>query len=81
MTLHIKNNETDRLARRLAALKQVSLTRAVHIALENELTREQASIPLVDRVAEFRAKVLARARPEMGQPADKAFYDDLSGDS
>ena len=42
MAFHIKNPETDALARKVAALKKTGLTDAVHEALRNELAREQA---------------------------------------
>ena len=80
MPFHIKNPDTDRLARRVAALKRVGLTEAVHSALEHELERQQGIPSLVDRVAEFSKKLRARGNPKKGKPADKAFYDDLSGD-
>jgi antitoxin VapB len=37
MAFHIRNSETDALARELAALKKVGLTEAVHEALLHEL--------------------------------------------
>ena len=42
MAFHIKNVETDALARRVAALKKIGLTEAVHLALVHELEREKA---------------------------------------
>ena len=40
MAFHIKNPQTNALARRLAALKNTGLTEAVHTALAHELERE-----------------------------------------
>jgi antitoxin VapB len=80
MAFHIRNLETDRLARRVAALKRTGLTEAVHSALEHELERVQGVPSLVDRIAEFRKRVRALGNPKKGKPADKAFFDDLSGD-
>ena len=80
MAFHIKNPETDRLARRVAALKRVGLTEAVHSALEHELEREQGLPSLVDRIVEFSKRARALGNPKKGKPADKAFFDDLSGD-
>ena len=79
MAFHIKNPETDRLARRVAALKKVGLTDAVHAALEHELEREHGVPSTVDLVIEFSRKLRARGHPKKGRPADKAFYDALSG--
>lgn len=80
MAFHIRNPETDRLARRVARLKGTGLTEAVHAALENELARETSAPSLADRFAEFSRDLRARSHPERGLPADKAFFDSLSGD-
>jgi antitoxin VapB len=79
MAFHIKNEETDRLARKVARLKRSGLTEAVHVALQHELDRETAKVPLADRVDEFSRELRARSHPERGVPADKAFFDSLSG--
>ena len=42
MSLNIKNPETDSLIRELAALKGVSLTTAVTLAVRGEVEREKA---------------------------------------
>jgi antitoxin VapB len=81
MAFHIKNPETDRLARRVAALRRVGLTEAVHTALAHELEREQKLPSLVERIAEFSRKARARGNPKKGKLADKAFFDALSGDA
>lgn len=53
MPFHIKNPETDALARKLAAAKRVGLTEAVHMALANELAREAGKASLPDVAAAF----------------------------
>lgn len=80
MAFHIKNPETDRLARKVAALKKTGLTETVHTALEHELERERGQPSTVDLVVEFSRKLRARGNPKKGRPADKAYYDALSGD-
>ena len=80
MAFHIRNPETDRLARRVARLKGTGLTEAVHAALEHELAREEATPTLADRIAELSRALRARSHPEQGLPADKAFFDSLNGD-
>ncbi|TKT81413.1 type II toxin-antitoxin system VapB family antitoxin [Aquamicrobium sp. LC103] len=75
MAFHIKNERTDVLARKLAALKQVGLTEAVHRALENELERETGKPPLVETGVTFTRTLRKRARD--GRPANKAFRDSL----
>lgn len=80
MAFHIKNLETDALARRVARLKGVGLTEAVHLSLEHELAREQAKPSLVEIGVAFARDLRARAGPAGGRPADKAFRDSLYDD-
>ena len=80
MAFHIKNPETDALARRVATLKNTGLTEAVHMALTHELEREQAKPSLVDLGVAFCRDLRARGRPERGKAADKAFRDSLYED-
>jgi antitoxin VapB len=80
MAFHIKNAETDALARKVAAIKKTGLTEAVHKALENELEREQAKPSLVEVGMRYAREVRARSNPEHGLPADKAFIDSLYED-
>jgi antitoxin VapB len=80
MAFHIKNAETDALARRVAALKKIGLTEAVHTALVHELEREKAKPSLVELTMQFAREVRARGNPEKGLPADKAFIDSLYED-
>lgn len=80
MAFHIKNAETDALARKVAALKKTGLTEAVHTALVHELEREETMPSLVERTMQFAREVRARGNPEKGRPADKAFIDSLYED-
>lgn len=77
MAFHIKNPQTDALARKVAALKKTGLTEAVHSALRHELEREEAKPSLVELGLEFCRDLRARGKPERGKPADKAFRDSL----
>lgn len=77
MAFHIKNAATDALARQVAALKKTGLTKAVHLALEHELEREQAKPSLVDVGVTFCRDLRSRGNPERGKPADKVFRDSL----
>jgi antitoxin VapB len=77
MAFHIKNVETDALARKVAALKKVGLTEAVHVALLHELEREQSKPSLVERGLQFARDLRAKGDPTKGRPADKAFRDSL----
>lgn len=77
MAFHIKNPETDALARRVAALKKIGLTEAVHAALAHELEREQSKPSLVELGVQFCRDLRAKGNPHRGKAADKAFRDSL----
>jgi antitoxin VapB len=79
MPLNIRNEVVNQLAERLAFRKRMNKTDAVRIALENELRRLDAAVPLRDRLRPLRERVLSR--PATGLDADKAFYDELSGNA
>lgn len=81
MAFHIKKPATDALARRVAALKKIGLTEAVHMALTHELECEQDKPPLADLGVQFCRDLRARGNPQSGKPADKAFRDSLYEDS
>lgn len=78
MPLNIRNEAVNRLAGKLARRRSMNKTDAVKLALENELRRLDEAIPLAERLRPIQARVLAR--PETGLEADKAFYDELSGE-
>lgn len=78
MAIHLREPTTDAAVRRLAAAMGVSLTEAIRISAENELKRIsnkhttlEASVARIQR----RARTFRRS----GLKADKAFYDELSG--
>ena len=50
---------------------------AVHQAVQAELLRMMATIPLRERIAAWRKQ--HRLPPPTGQAANKAFFDELSG--
>ena len=77
MAFHIKNPETDSLARKVAALRNTGLTEAVHTALLHELEREQGTPPLVELGIDFARELRARGNLAKSQPIDKAFIDSL----
>jgi len=79
MAFHVKDPATDQSVRRLARLKGKSLTATIREAVEHEYQREIARIPLIERLRPIQDSFAAQSRPG-GQPADKAFFDQLSGD-
>jgi antitoxin VapB len=79
MAFHIKDAATDRAVRRLAKLKRKSLTATIREAVESEYERERRKVPLVERLKPIQEWLALRSKPG-GLPADKAFFDELSGD-
>jgi antitoxin VapB len=77
--LNIRSEIVHQLAERLAARRQVSKTAAVRIALQNELRRLDEAVPLRDRIRLLQERGLSRLAT--GMEADKAFYDELSGNA
>ena len=77
MPLNIRSEVVNRLADRLAARTHMNKTDAVRTALENELRRLDEAVPLRDRLRPLQDRVMSR--PATGLEADKAFYDELSG--
>jgi antitoxin VapB len=75
MAFHIRNSETERLARELARKAKLGLTEAVHVAVSNELHRLQKAVPLWERTAALRKRM--RGRVKDTRPVGKAFRDDL----
>ncbi len=78
MPLNIRNEDVNRLAETLAERLRVTKTDAVRHALESEIRRLDAAVPLRERLRPLQARIAAR--PATGLEADKAFYDSLSGE-
>jgi antitoxin VapB len=76
MAFHIKNPETDALARQVARIKNDGLREAVYIAL-HELERENKKLSLIELSAAFAQALRAEGKPDLGKPADKEFIDSL----
>lgn len=80
MAFHIRDDRADEAVRKLAARRNLSITEAVRIAAENELKRDDAEdVAFMDRIREIQRQ--AAAYPKTGLKADKAFYDELSGEA
>jgi antitoxin VapB len=78
MAYNIKDPETDRIIRELAAAKGLPILDAIREACANELRREREKLPLYDRLKPLIERV--KSAPKTGLVADKAFFDELSGD-
>ncbi|MFZ3236436.1 MAG: type II toxin-antitoxin system VapB family antitoxin [Stellaceae bacterium] len=79
MAFHVRDSATDTAVRRLAKLKGKTLTETIREAVEHEYERTRAAIPLTERLKPIQEQFAALAKPG-GLPADKAFFDELSGD-
>ena len=78
MAFHVRDPKTDDLVRELARRKGLSLTNAIKLAVGNELHREADEVPFMDMVRGFQEEIAAW--PDTGLKADKAFFDEMSGD-
>jgi antitoxin VapB len=78
MPFHVRDPATDLAVRRLAKLKGKGLTATIREAVENEFERE-CKKPLAERLKAIQDRLAALSKPG-GLPADKAFYDELSGE-
>jgi antitoxin VapB len=76
---NIKDPETDRIIRELARLKGKPILDSIREACEHEIERERRKVPLWERLQPLLDQVAAA--PDTGLKADKAFFDDLSGDT
>ena len=78
MPLYIKDDTTAALVAELARRRHISKQDAVRLAVQAELQRMAEAIPLRDRIAAGRRE--NPMPPPTGQRADKAFFDELSGE-
>ena len=79
MAFHVRDPAPDEAVRRLAKLKGKSLTSTIREAVENEYEREWRALPLIERLKPIWEKLDAISKPG-GKLADKAFFDELSGE-
>lgn len=77
--LQIRNERGVELAAKLAEIRHTTKTEAVRRALENEPARIEAGKSLAERLRPLQDRVVQW--PSTGLEADKAFYEDLSGES
>lgn len=79
MPLYIEDDATADLVNQLAELRGLTTQAAVKLAVEAELQRIKDAMPLRDRLAAF--WIAHPPSPPTGLAADKAFFDDLSGEA
>jgi antitoxin VapB len=78
VAFHIRDEETDALVRELARKEKVGLKDAVKNAVQERLKALDSKPSLHDRLTKI-ADDIARS-PKTGKKADRAFFDELSGD-
>lgn len=79
MAIHVRDPETDRVVRKLAATTGDSITEAIRKACETELGKLGAQRPNAGFSERIRPVVeRLRAIPDTGVKTDKAFYDALN---
>jgi antitoxin VapB len=79
MAFHVRDPATDLAVRRLARLQRTTITQAIREAVEHEFALTCAAPTLAERLRPLQDRFAALGRPG-GAPADKAFFDALSGE-
>ena len=79
MAFHVKDAATDEAVRRLAKLKRKTLTETIRETVEHEYARVRFEILLNERLKSIQEELKSLSKPG-GLPADKAFFDELSGE-
>jgi antitoxin VapB len=78
MSFHVRDPATDQAVRKLARIKGKTLTETIREAVEREYAAISATPPLIDRLRTIQAE-FQEMKQSGGKPADKAFFDGLSG--
>ena len=79
MPFHVRDPEADALVRSYAEEKRVGITDAIKLAVRR--AREADNKARDEKLARMRAiSDRIAALPDTGLKADKAFFDELSGD-
>jgi antitoxin VapB len=79
MTFYVKDPATDKAVRRLAKLKGKTLTDTIREAVEKEYASAKDTRSVAQKLDELTERL--SKYPRSGLAADKAFFDELSGDS
>lgn len=80
MAFHVRDPETDRVVRRLAALKGATITETIRTACDAELSTVKETMTKEERYARMRAIREEIAKFPVNEKAviDKAFFDALN---
>lgn len=80
MAFHIRDEATDTAVRKLAKLKKKTLTATIREAVEHEYERARGGESDVMKAVRQAQKAFRNLGKPTGLKADKAFYDELSGE-
>lgn len=78
MPLYIKDETTSQMVAELAKRRGLTKQDAVRLAVAAELERLSRAVPLRERLEQLWAA--HPLPPKTGEAADKAFFDELSGE-
>lgn len=78
MGFSVRDGATDKAVRELSQRLGTGITDTIRTAVTNELRRLDEKIPLKERVRVIQERI--KTYPSTGLDADKAFYDELSGE-
>jgi len=78
MGLSIKNEAVEKLARDLARRHGTGVTEIIRLALVEKAERDGPELSLWEKLAPIRERL--RKAGKTGLEADRAFYDELSGE-
>lgn len=79
MAFHVRDEKTDASVRRLASRKHKTLTETIREACDREYEREYGRDDFMEAVRKAQEAFRKLGKPT-GFKADKAFYDELSGE-
>jgi antitoxin VapB len=80
MTIYLKDEATSKAVRKLARLRGTTLTEAVRSAVADALAKQnesKRSTKVLDALRKLQVEIAKY--PRTGLKADKAFFDELSG--
>ena len=80
MAFHVRDEATDAIVRKLAKKKRKSLTATIREACEREYARENAGESDFMKAVREAQEAFRKLGKPTGFVADKAFYDELSGE-
>jgi antitoxin VapB len=78
MAFHVRDPEADALVRTLARDSGLGITEAIKVAVREKIERDRQAKPMLERIREIQDEIASW--PDTGLKADKAFFDELSGD-